>query len=111
MENSTEVEPSNYHYYEQNGEESMRLAKGYQLRTAAGGFWLLNMEQKGVPYESPLSINSVGAEIWNHLQAGETAKTIVENLSKQYEISKDEIQEDVLAFCSQLKALGILIEG
>ena len=89
----------------------MRLAKGYQLRAAAGEYWLLNMEQKGVPYQSPLSINSVGAELWKQLQAGKSTESIVTELSEQYEISKENIQEDVLAFLDQLKTLGILIEG
>ncbi len=88
----------------------MRVAKKYQLRAAAGGYWLLNMEQRGVPYQSPLSVNAVGAEIWNRLSAGESTAAIVENLSIQYETSKEEIQEDVLAFISQLEALGILEE-
>ncbi len=87
----------------------MQIAKGYQLRTAAGGYWLLNMEQKGVPYQSPLSINSAGAEIWSRLKAGETTSSIIENLSTQYGVSREEIQEDVLAFFSQLETMGILV--
>lgn len=89
----------------------MHLAKGYQLRAAAGGYWLLNMEQKGVPYQCPLSVNSVGAEIWKHLQNGEATERIVSTLSEQYTVSEKEIAEDVVAFCNQLKALGILTEG
>ena len=89
----------------------MRLAEGYQLREAAGEYWLLNMNQKGVPYQGPLSINSVGAEIWNYLQTGETIAGIVEKISRKYDMAKNEIQEDVLAFCNQLTAQGILVEG
>jgi DNA-binding CsgD family transcriptional regulator len=88
----------------------MEIAKGYQLRAAAGQYWLLNMEQKGVPYQGPVVFNAMGAEIWNRLQKGKTSATIAEELSIQYETSSKEILEDVLEFCEQLKKQGIIIE-
>lgn len=88
----------------------MEIVKGYQLRAAAGQYWLLNMEQKGVPYQGPVALNAMGAEIWNRLQKGKTSATIAEELSIQYETSSEEILEDVLVFCEQLKKQGIIIE-
>ena len=88
----------------------MEIVKGYQLRAAAGQYWLLNMEQKGVPYQGPVALNAMGAEIWNRLQRGKTSAVIAEELSIQYETSSEEILEDVLAFCEQLKKQGIIIE-
>jgi DNA-binding CsgD family transcriptional regulator len=88
----------------------MEIVKGYQLRAAAGQYWLLNMEQKGVPYQGPVALNAMGAEIWNRLQKGKTSATIAEELSIQYETSSKEILEDVLEFCEQLKKQGIIIE-
>lgn len=88
----------------------MEIVKGYQLRTAAGQYWLLNMEQKGVPYQGPVALNAMGAEIWNRLQRGKTSAAIAEELSIQYETSSEEILEDVLVFCEQLKKQGIIIE-
>ena len=35
----------------------------YQLRYAAGIYWLLDMSQPGYPYRKPLPLNEMGAAI------------------------------------------------
>ena len=43
----------------------------YQLRYAAGQYWLLDMEQEGSPYKHPKNLNCVGAEIWKRMESGQ----------------------------------------
>lgn len=83
----------------------------YQLRQAAGKYWLLHMEQKGIPYERPLQLNSVGANMWKLLQEGNTTEQMVECLTQEYEVTPEEIREDIKLFYQQLGNYGIFVEG
>ena len=42
----------------------------YQLRYAAGIYWLLDMSQPGYPYRKPLPLNEMGASIWRMMEKG-----------------------------------------
>lgn len=37
---------------------------GYELRKAAGLYWLLDLRQDGEHYKPPLAMNEMGAEIF-----------------------------------------------
>lgn len=81
----------------------------YQLRRAAGLYWILDMEQEGVPYRKPVPINEPGADIWKLQVQGYDEREIAEILCKQYEREKDEVLADVLQFRSQLEECGIFL--
>lgn len=85
-----------------------RIQKRYQLRKAAGKYWLLDMEQTLDAYKQPIPFNEVGARIWELLAENHSIEEIVEILSKEYEATKAEIQPDVEDFLDQLKQKGIL---
>jgi len=81
----------------------------YQLREAAGKYWLLHMEQKGIPYEMPLQLNGIGAEMWQLIRAGKTKEQIIDYLIREYS-APEEVKEDVKQFYYQLENHGILLE-
>lgn len=83
-------------------------AAPYQMRYAAGLYWLLDMEQRGVPYKKPLATNEVGARIWEMFERGADEKEIAEKLSLEYQVSPNEIREDIAQFCLQLEQCGIV---
>jgi len=87
------------------------FAFGYQLRQAAGQYWLLNMEQPGIPYQGPIMLNEMGAEIWRRLAGGKTKEDIVKELGAEYDVPTGEIEEDVQLFYKQLVSQGIITEG
>lgn len=80
----------------------------YQLRHAAGVYWLIDMEQDGVPFQKPVCINEAGALIWQLLEAGQ-ADSIVDRLCEEYPISPEEAAEDAAQFRRDLEAQGISI--
>lgn len=86
----------------------MRDKKRYQLRCAAGMYWLIDMAQTGKEYQKPIVLNECGAEIWNRYQDGEDEEQIAENLHKNYEIGPDEAVKDIREFLQQLEDQGIL---
>lgn len=81
----------------------------YQIRYAAGIYWLLDMEQQGYPYEKPLPLNEMGAQIWEMMQKGLCLDEISKVLGKEYGISDEEIREDIRVFCGQLRERGIQV--
>ena len=84
------------------------MKEKYQLREAAGCFWLLDMEQDGRSFKKPVMLNQSGAAIWELLRGGKEPKQIAEYLKKTYDISGDEAEEDVRLFLEALKKEGIL---
>lgn len=82
----------------------------YSLRKAAGIYWLLDMNQIGISYKRPLSINEVGAQIWDLLEKEYTLSAICREIAAGYDAEEEEIQKDVLEFVNQLKAYGVNIE-
>ena len=74
----------------------------YQMRYAAGLYWLLDMEQPGVPYKKPLSMNEVGADIFRMMAKGFGREQIVEELCKEYQMPRSVIMSDVEQFQAEL---------
>ncbi|MCD8014039.1 MAG: PqqD family protein [Lachnospiraceae bacterium] len=81
----------------------------YQMRHAAGIYWLLDMEQSGMPYVKPLPMNEMGATIWNMRRRGLDLDKIAEKLSDSYEIPVEQAREDVGLFLAELQRQGVLV--
>lgn len=79
----------------------------YQLRYAAGQYWLLDTWQEGVPYRRPLTMNEVGADIWHMMEQGCSREQIVDALSREYQTSRDVVEQDLDQFQAQLAEFGI----
>ena len=83
------------------------MREKYQLRYAAGSYWLLDMEQSGKDYVQPVALNEAGAEIWRRLQAGGTVEQIAEEFHRQFQIPLSEAVEDIRQFILQLQRQGM----
>lgn len=88
--------------------EQKSIFTRYQLRQAAGMYFLIDCEQPGLPYRRPMTLNEVGARIWELLSGGRTQDEIVGILSEEYEVDPAEVSGDVELFCRQLKEQNIL---
>lgn len=81
----------------------------WQLRHAAGSYWLLDMKQGPENRKSPLSLNQAGAEIWNLFEQGLDEEAVAEQMSSRYQIDRESALEDVRGFLAGLEAQGIII--
>lgn len=79
----------------------------YQLRYAAGIYWLLDTCQDGVPYKKPLTMNEMGAAIWNMMLQGLDREQIVAALCQEYRMTWEIVLRDVEQFQTQLAEYGI----
>ena len=86
----------------------MEQKNRYQLRHAAGLYWLLDMDQPGIPYRKPVPVNEVAAAIWKMIEAGKTQSEIENEIGRIYGISGEEVHSDVQEFLDQLRSLKII---
>lgn len=89
--------------------QEKRDGSRYQLRHAAGSYWILDMWQEGLYYRKPLLVNEVGACIWEMMEQQKTDEEIVAALCRKYKASEEEVQEDVAQFRDILHKCGISI--
>ena len=76
---------------------------GYELRKAAGLYWLLDLQQSGEHYRSPLAMNEMGAEIFRYWHEGDNEEEIAEKIGSSYDAGTDTIKRDVTSFLERLK--------
>lgn len=84
-----------------------RMYGNYQLREAAGFYWLIDMSQSGRAWKQPLRLNETGALLLEGFYEGRTPEELVCMLAECYELPPEELREDVQAFLAQLRASGI----
>lgn len=74
----------------------------YQLRHAAGRYWLLNVKQRGLDYIRPLCLNECGAYLWKMLCEGLDKITIADRLCDEFGLERGDALKDVEDFLEQL---------
>ncbi len=81
----------------------------YQIREAAGQFWLIDMEQPAAAYFPPVGMNESGAIILKtFLETGDEKKCAVK-LQEEFGIGLQEAETDAREFLEQLRARGVKI--
>lgn len=91
-------------------ESRIKEPERWQLRHAAGSYWLLDMKQGQKDRKGPLSLNQAGAEIWRLLQQGMEEEAVADEMHRRYQIDRESAMEDVRGFLAGLEAQGIVIE-
>lgn len=84
-----------------------RMYGNYQLREAAGSYWLIDMTQNGKIWKKPLQLNETGAVLLQGFFKGRTPEALAGELAKEYELPVETMRADVTEFFSQLSANGI----
>lgn len=85
----------------------MKESKRYQLRYAAGSYWLLDMQQERFAYQNPAALNECGADIFSLYAEGKSIPQIAECLHQKYGVSRTEAADDAAEFLKKLKEHGI----
>lgn len=82
----------------------------YQLRKAAGLYWLLDMKQDGAEMREPVVINESGAYIWEQYHRLGSELSVAEALSREFGLSVQEGLTDVRQFIQQLREQGMILQ-
>ena len=83
----------------------------YQLRHAAGLYWLIDLEQPGGAYVNPIPLNDSGARLWRLIDSGASQEEICRRLCEEYGISAEQAQSDVREFIEQLQSMRVDLGG
>ena len=83
----------------------------YQLRHAAGLYWLIDMEQPDKVYRSPIPLNEGGAALWRMIAGGASLDEICQSLCAESDISMEQARADATDFLQQLKNLHVDLGG
>lgn len=86
----------------------MRLNPNFILRRIAGEALLISIEDPSKPRRI-LFLNELGNEIYLALQEGLSPAAIEARLLESYEVSPQQLHEDVSLFLNQLVLLGVLL--
>lgn len=79
----------------------------YQIRKAAGQYWLLDMNQSGVKGLDYILLNESGAYIWELYYRLHSETDVAEELHKEFGISVEKALADVRQFLKQLVEQGV----
>lgn len=79
----------------------------YQVRKAAGKYWLVDLDQEPWNFQKPVVMNETGYEIWQMFSNGLGIGEISEEIAANYSISIDEAKSDVKAFFDMLSDKNI----
>lgn len=88
----------------------MEERERYQLRKAAGLYWLIDMEQSGGDWKEPVAVNESGAYIWRQYQRLKSETAVAEELSRESGVPVPEVLADIRCFLRQLEEQGIVPE-
>lgn len=87
----------------------MWMNEKYQLRQAAGQYWLIDMEQSSENYCPPIGMNESGAIILESFLETNDVKQSALRLQEVFGIDLQEAEMDAVAFLDQLRNKGVQI--
>lgn len=88
----------------------MKAANGFILREIAGDTILIPSGAAAQKFNGLITINELGAFIWNALQTETTLDAIVEQITESYEVDADTARADAVSFLEELRKVGGLEE-
>ena len=86
----------------------MEADRRYQLRHAAGRYWLLDMQQDGLVYHKPIELYVCSAFIWEAYTSCQTQDQIASEIQKNYVIPMEQAREDTQQFIMRLREQGLI---
>ena len=86
----------------------MKKKLDFVLREIAGDLLLVPTGKTALDLNGMLTFNEVGGEIWKMLDDVDSEEEIVDRLLEDYDVQREELQQDVREFLDRLRELGIL---
>ncbi len=83
----------------------------YQIRYAAGMWWLIDVNQDGFNYKAPQSLNETGMYIYRRLCDGKSVHKIAEEMSNDFGINVEVAMNDIEEFVGSMDEKLIRREG
>ena len=86
----------------------MQVSKDYLLRTIAGETILIPSGAAAQKFNGLVTVNAIGAFIWDVLQTPTDLDGLVSRITEEYEVDADTARRDAEDFLSELRRIGAL---
>lgn len=86
----------------------MKIKDGYLLREVAGTHIVVPIGAGAMDFSGVISLNEVGAFIWNQLESETTKEKILEALLSEYNVDRETALADIDEFIEKLKGAELL---
>ena len=86
----------------------MKLKPDYVLREVAGSWVVLPLAENILNFNGMLTLNGSGVLLWKALEAGADPDALVNLLTEEYEVSKQQAASDVDDFIQKLIQTGCI---
>lgn len=90
------------------GNRKMKVEKEFVLREIAGDYVIIPTGKTVLSFNGLITVNEIGAFLWNHLQNDVTVEELVKYVLDEYEVDEETAREDILEFLDTLADGGIL---
>ncbi|MBR5315319.1 MAG: PqqD family protein, partial [Firmicutes bacterium] len=84
----------------------MKLKKNFVLRDVADVWAVLPTAADTLNFDGMLTLNDSGAMLWKALETGSDKEQLVEVLTSEYEVGREQASADVDAFLNTLSEAG-----
>lgn len=88
----------------------MKIDKEFVLREIAGDYILVPVGETALHFNGLITVNEVGAFLWEQLRQETTRSQLIERILEEYEVDEATVSGDVDEFLSQLSEAGIITE-
>ena len=86
----------------------MHRSEEFLLRQAAGLTVIVPVGPAAVRFPGMISVNATGGFLWNALAAEQTLDSLVDALTAEYAVEREQAQRDVRTFLDTLTRAGAL---
>lgn len=84
----------------------MKLKNNFVLRQITDMWVVLPLAEQTVDFSGMLTLNDSGAMLWKLLEQGSSKDMLVEALTAEYEVSRQDAEKDVDDFIAKLVQAG-----
>lgn len=87
----------------------MKINGEFIIREVVGEYILVPVGETALRFNGIISLNQVSAFIWNGLQEGKEEAELLEGILSEFEVSRQEAQEDLQDFLHLLRENKLIV--
>lgn len=86
----------------------MKINKNFVLREVAGTYLVVAVGDAVKTFNKVINLNETGAFLWRQLENNVTKEQLVDALTAEYKVEREEATKDIEGFIEGLKQVNIL---
>lgn len=86
----------------------MKVSPNFVMRDVAGDIVVIPTGEAARRFNGLISMNSVSAFIWTHLEECQTPEDMLALVLENYDVDEETARKDVLQFLADLKRAGMI---